>query len=111
MSHPPGCPDHTLLGSVLTPSGRPLPGARVSLRDDPDVVATTDAQGAFRVPGICASSRANVSAQMDGFSMGATQAQANSSVSAVVTVILHQLGRDPLGDVRQETVVGVRAGP
>lgn len=75
------------------------------------MVATTDAQGAFRVPGICASSRANVSAQMDGFSMGATQAQANSSVSAVVTVILHQLGRDTLGDVRQETVVGVRAGP
>ncbi|XP_051684166.2 cartilage intermediate layer protein 2 isoform X1 [Oryctolagus cuniculus] len=87
----PGCPDHTLLGSVLTPSSRPLPGARVSLRDDPDVVATTDARGAFRVPGVCASSRTNVSAQMDGFSAGAAQAQANSSVSAVVTVILHQL--------------------
>uniref|UniRef100_A0A9L0T7I9 Cartilage intermediate layer protein 2 n=1 Tax=Equus caballus TaxID=9796 RepID=A0A9L0T7I9_HORSE len=55
-----GCPDHILLGSVVTPSGRPLPGARVFLRDWPGTVATSDAQ-------------------------------ANGSISAVVTVVLNKL--------------------
>ncbi|XDA76199.1 hypothetical protein R6Z07F_006343 [Ovis aries] len=86
-----GCPDHILLGSVVTPSGHPLPGARVSLRDWPGTVATSDAHGTFRMPGVCASSRANVSAQMDGFSAGMAQAQANSSMSAVATVVLNKL--------------------
>lgn len=88
-----GCPDHILLGSVVTPSGHPLPGARVSLRDWPGTVATSDAHGTFRMPGVCASSRANVSAQMDGFSAGMAQAQANSSMSAVATVVLNKLGK------------------
>lgn len=87
------CPDHILLGSVVTPSGRPLPGARVSLRDWSGAVAITDAHGTFRMPGVCASSRANVSAQMDGFSTGLGQAQANDSISAVVTVVLNKLGK------------------
>lgn len=88
-----GCPNHILLGSVVTSSGRPLPGARVSLRDWPDTVATSDAHGTFRMPGVCASSRANVSAQMDGFSAGMAQSQANSSKSAVVTIVLDKLGK------------------
>ncbi|XP_015987808.2 cartilage intermediate layer protein 2 [Rousettus aegyptiacus] len=86
-----GCPNHVLLGSVVTPSGRPLLGARVSLRDWPGPVATSDAHGSFQMPGVCAGSRANVSAQMDGFSAGMAQAQANSSVSAVVTIVLDKL--------------------
>lgn len=45
------------------------------------------------MPGVCASSRANVSAQMDGFSAGMAQAQANGSISAVVTVVLNKLGK------------------
>lgn len=88
-----GCPNHILLGSVVTPSGRPLLGARVSLRDWPGTVATSDAHGTFRMPGVCASSRTNVSAQMDGFSAGMAQAQANSSISAVVTIVLDKLGK------------------
>ncbi|PNJ28226.1 CILP2 isoform 2 [Pongo abelii] len=84
------CPDHILLGSVVTPSGQPLPGARVSLRDQPGTVATSDAHGTFRVPGVCADSRANIRAQMDGFSAGEAQAQANGSIS-VVTIILDKL--------------------
>lgn len=88
-----GCPNHVLLGSVVTPSGRPLLGARVSLRDWPGPVATSDAHGSFQMPGVCAGSRANVSAQMDGFSAGMAQAQANSSVSAVVTIVLDKLGK------------------
>lgn len=87
------CPNHVLLGSVVTPSGRPLPGARVSLRDWSGTVAITDAHGTFRMPGVCANSRANVSAQMDGFSAGLGQAQANGSISAVVTVVLNKLGK------------------
>ncbi|ELK19226.1 Cartilage intermediate layer protein 2, partial [Pteropus alecto] len=86
-----GCPNHVLLGSVVTPSGRPLPGARVSLRDWPGPVATSDAHGSFQMSGVCAGSRANVSAQMDGFSAGMAQAQANSSMSAVVTIVLDKL--------------------
>ncbi|XP_006871756.1 PREDICTED: cartilage intermediate layer protein 2 [Chrysochloris asiatica] len=86
-----GCPDHVLLGTVVTPSGRPLPGAKVFLRGRPGSVATSDAHGTFRVPGICTSSQANVSAQMAGFSVGVAQAQANSSISAVVTVVLGKL--------------------
>lgn len=88
-----GCPNHILLGSVVTPSGRPLPGAKVSLRDWPGTVATSDAHGTFRMPGVCASSQTNVSAQMDGFSAGTAQAQANSSLSAVVTIVLEKLGK------------------
>lgn len=88
-----GCPNHILLGSVVTPSGRPLPGAKVSLRDWPGTVATSDAHGTFRMPGVCASSQTNVSAQMDGFSAGTAQAQANSSISAVVTIVLDKLGK------------------
>ncbi|TEA31109.1 hypothetical protein DBR06_SOUSAS14010055 [Sousa chinensis] len=86
-----GCTDHILLGSVVTPSGCPLPGARVSLRDWPGTMATSHAHGTFWVPGVCASSRANVSARMDGFSAGMAQAQANSSISAVVSVVLNKL--------------------
>ncbi|XP_007943579.1 cartilage intermediate layer protein 2 [Orycteropus afer afer] len=86
-----GCPDHVLLGTVVTPSGRPLPGARVFLRGQPGTVATSDAHGTFRVPGICASSQANISAQVDGFSAGMAQAQANGSNSAVVTLVLKKL--------------------
>uniref|UniRef100_A0A8C9QD91 Cartilage intermediate layer protein 2 n=1 Tax=Spermophilus dauricus TaxID=99837 RepID=A0A8C9QD91_SPEDA len=85
------CPDHILLGLVVTPSGRPLSGARVSLRARPGTVATSDAQGTFQVPGFCASNQANVSAQMDGFSVGVAQAQANGTNSAVVTIVLDKL--------------------
>ncbi|XP_051033995.1 cartilage intermediate layer protein 2 [Phodopus roborovskii] len=87
------CPDHILLGSVVTPSGRPLPGARVFLQARPGTVATSDTHGTFLVPGVCAGSQANVSAQMDGFSTGTGQAHANSSNSAVVTIILKELGK------------------
>lgn len=86
------CPDHTLLGSVVTQSGHLLPGARISLRDSPGTVAISDEHGTFRMPGVCASSRANVSAQMDGFLAGVGQAQANGSISALVTVVLTKLG-------------------
>ncbi|KAG8517268.1 Cartilage intermediate layer protein 2 [Galemys pyrenaicus] len=86
-----GCPDHVLLGLVVTPSGQILPGARVSLKDQPGTVTTSDVHGNFRMPGICATSRANVSVQMNGFSAGMAQAQANSSISAVVTVVLEKL--------------------
>ncbi|KAI5931412.1 Cartilage intermediate layer protein 2 [Manis javanica] len=85
------CPDHTLLGSVVTQSGHLLPGARISLRDSPGTVAISDEHGTFRMPGVCASSRANVSAQMDGFLAGVGQAQANGSISALVTVVLTKL--------------------
>ncbi|XP_047387653.1 cartilage intermediate layer protein 2 [Sciurus carolinensis] len=85
------CPDHILLGLVVTPSGRPLSGARVSLRARPGTIATSDAQGTFRVPGFCASNQANVSAQMDGFSVGVAQAQANGTNSTVVTIVLDKL--------------------
>nr|XP_004665973.2 cartilage intermediate layer protein 2 [Jaculus jaculus] len=88
-----GCPDHVLLGLVVTPSGQPLQGARVSLRARPGTVATSNAHGTFSVSGVCASSHANVSAQMDGFSAGVAQAQANSSNSAMVTIILEKLGK------------------
>ena len=63
------------------------------MRDWPGTIATSDAHGTFRMPGVCASSRANVSAQMDGFSAGMTQAQANSSMSSVATVVLNKLGK------------------
>ncbi|XP_004873539.1 cartilage intermediate layer protein 2 isoform X1 [Heterocephalus glaber] len=86
-----GCPDHILLGSVVTSSGRPLSGARVSLQTQPGTIATSDAHGAFRVPGICAGSRANVSAQMDGFSPGLAQARDNGSSSLVATIVLDKL--------------------
>jgi hypothetical protein len=84
---------------VVTPSGRPLLGARVSLRDGagPGTVTTSDARGTFRVPGVCAGSRANVSAQMDGFSTGVAQAQGNSSSSSTVTIVLDKLGEGPFG--------------
>uniref|UniRef100_A0A8C6W598 Cartilage intermediate layer protein 2 n=1 Tax=Nannospalax galili TaxID=1026970 RepID=A0A8C6W598_NANGA len=88
-----GCPDDILLGSVVTPSGRPLPGARVSLRTRPGTIATSDAHGNFRVSGVCAGSQANVSAQMDGFSAGMARAHANGSNSAVVTIVLEKLGK------------------
>ncbi|XP_006778457.2 PREDICTED: cartilage intermediate layer protein 2 [Myotis davidii] len=91
-----GCPNHILLGSVVTPSGRPLPGAKVSLRDWPGTVATSDAHGTFWMPGVCASSQTNVSAQMDGFSAGTAQARANSSISAVVTIVLDKLEKPHL---------------
>ncbi|XP_021493759.2 cartilage intermediate layer protein 2 [Meriones unguiculatus] len=87
------CPDHILLGTVVTPSGRPLPGARVSLPARPGTAATSGSHGTFRVPGVCAGSRANVSAQMNGFSAGTAQASANSSNSAVVTIVLEELGK------------------
>lgn len=88
-----GCPNHVLLGSVVSTSGRPLIGARVSLRDWPGIVTTSDVHGSFQMPGVCAGSQANVSAQMDGFSAGMAQAQANSSMSAVVTIVLDKLGK------------------
>ncbi|EDL90630.1 cartilage intermediate layer protein 2 (predicted) [Rattus norvegicus] len=88
-----GCPNHILLGSVVTPSGRPLSGARVSLRTRPGTVATSDTHGTFRVPGVCAGSKANVSARMNGFSTGTAQAHANTSNSAVVTIVLEELGK------------------
>ncbi|XP_055975658.1 cartilage intermediate layer protein 2 [Sorex fumeus] len=87
------CPDHVLLGQVVTSLGRPLPGARVSLQDWPGTVATSDAHGTFQMPGVCSSSRANVSARMDGFSAGVAQAQANGSTSTVVTLVLERLER------------------
>lgn len=90
-----GCPNHILLGSVVTPSGRPLSGARVSLRTRPGTVATSDTHGTFRVPGVCAGSKANVSARMNGFSTGTAQAHANTSNSAVVTIVLEELGECP----------------
>ncbi|XP_037674262.1 cartilage intermediate layer protein 2 [Choloepus didactylus] len=86
-----GCPDHVLLGTVVTPSGRLLPGAQVSVQGWPDAMTTSDAHGIFRVPGVCAGSGVNVSAQMDGFSTGMAQAQANGSVSAVVSIVLEKL--------------------
>ncbi|XP_005333005.2 cartilage intermediate layer protein 2 isoform X2 [Ictidomys tridecemlineatus] len=85
------CPDHILLGLVVTPSGRPLSGARVFLRARPGTIATSDAQGTFQVPGFCASNQANVSAQMDGFSVGVARVQANGTNSAVVTIVLDKL--------------------
>ncbi|KFO22622.1 Cartilage intermediate layer protein 2 [Fukomys damarensis] len=85
------CPDHILLGSVVTSLGRPLSGARVSLKTQPGTVTTSDARGTFRVPGICASSRVNVSAQLDGFSLGLAQARDNGSSSSVVTIVLDKL--------------------
>ncbi|XP_042527185.1 cartilage intermediate layer protein 2 [Dipodomys spectabilis] len=88
-----GCPDHVLLGSVVSAAGRPLPGARVSLGAGPGAVATSDARGTFRVPGVCAGGRANVSAQLDGFSAGRARAAANGSASAVVTIVLEKLGK------------------
>ncbi|KAM4887970.1 cartilage intermediate layer protein 2 [Thomomys bottae] len=88
-----GCPDHILLGSVVTASGRPLVGARVSLGPRHSTVAISDAHGTFRVPGVCAGSQANISAQLDGFSAGLARATANSSSSAVVTVVLDKLGK------------------
>ncbi|ERE91172.1 cartilage intermediate layer protein 1 [Cricetulus griseus] len=87
------CPDHILLGSVVTPSGRPLPGARVFLKARPGTIATSDTHGTFLVPGVCAGGQTNVSAQMDGFSTGTALAHANSSNSAVVTIVLKELGK------------------
>ncbi|XP_040842300.1 cartilage intermediate layer protein 2 [Ochotona curzoniae] len=84
-----GCSNHTLLGSVVTPAGRPLPGARVSLWGQRDVMVTSDAHGAFQLPGVC--NGTNISAQVDGYSAGTAQARANSSISAVVTIVLQEL--------------------
>lgn len=56
-------------------------------------MATSDARGTFQMAGVCASSQTNVSAQMDGFSAGMAQSQANSSISAVVTIVLDKLGK------------------
>ena len=95
------CSDHILLGSVVTPSGRPLPGARVFLRARPGTVATSDTHGTFRVPGVCAGGQVNVSAQMDGFSVGTAQANANSSNSAVATIVLKELGECPYSQERR----------
>ncbi|XP_060037867.1 cartilage intermediate layer protein 2 isoform X1 [Erinaceus europaeus] len=85
------CPDHSLLGRVVSPSGQPLQGVRVSLREWPGAKATSDAYGSFRMPGVCADSLANVSAHVDGFLGGEAQAHANSSVSSVVTLVLEKL--------------------
>lgn len=89
------CPNHILLGSVVTTSGRPLSGARVSLRTRPGIIATSGTHGTFQVPGVCAGSKASVSAQMNGFSAGTAQVHANSSNTAAVTIILEELGEYP----------------
>lgn len=101
-----GCPNHILLGSVVTPSGRPLSGARVSLRTRPGTIATSGTHGTFQVPGVCAGSKASVSAQMNGFSAGTAQAHANSSNTATVTIILEELGECP----RSQEHVSYRGG-
>ncbi|KAM5237962.1 cartilage intermediate layer protein 2 [Ctenodactylus gundi] len=90
------CPDHILLGSVVTPSGRPLSGARVSLHAQSGIIATSDAHGRFQIPRVCASSRANISAHMDGFSAGMAQVQANGSNSATVTIVLDKIKKPHL---------------
>lgn len=77
---------------MVTPAGRPLPGARVSLWGQRDVMVTSDAHGAFQLPGVC--NGTNISAQVDGYSAGTAQARANSSISAVVTIVLQELGRE-----------------
>ena len=63
------------------------------MSDWPGTVTASDAHGTFRMPGVCANSRTNVSAKMDGFFAGVAQAQANSSTSAVVTIVLDKLGK------------------
>lgn len=92
---------------MVTQSGQPLPGARVFLRARPGTVATSDTHGTFWVPGVCAASQVNVSAQMDGFSVGTAQAHANSSSSAVVTIVLKELGECPYSQEHRVTGEGV----
>lgn len=72
------------------------------MRAQPGTVATSNAHGTFRVPGICAGGQANMSAQADGFSVGVAQAQANSSNSAVVTIVLNKLSKYPRGREQEE---------
>uniref|UniRef100_A0A5F8HKX2 Cartilage intermediate layer protein 2 n=1 Tax=Monodelphis domestica TaxID=13616 RepID=A0A5F8HKX2_MONDO len=83
------CQDHVLVGTVVTPTGRPLPGARVTLKGRPKPsLAITDARGSFRVAGICSDGHTNVSVQLEGFAPGVGQAVANNSTMASVTPYL-----------------------
>ncbi|XP_068943024.1 cartilage intermediate layer protein 2 [Petaurus breviceps papuanus] len=83
------CQDHVLVGTVVTPAGRPLPGARVTLKGRPKpILATTDARGSFRVAGICSDGHTNVSVQLEGFAQGLGRAVTSNSTTASVAVIL-----------------------
>lgn len=83
------------MGTVVTPAGRPLLGARVTLKGRPKpILATTDARGSFRVAGICSGDHTNVRVQLEGFAQGLGQAVAHNSTTASVTVILRTLGKE-----------------
>lgn len=90
------CPDHTLLGTVVSAEGSALANARVALQDRPQAtLARTDQRGRFRVPGVCAGSAANVTVQLERFSPGAAPVIASGPQTSTVQVTLRRLGEGP----------------
>ncbi|XP_059575473.1 cartilage intermediate layer protein 2 isoform X2 [Alligator mississippiensis] len=86
------CPDHTLLGTVVSAEGSALANARVALQDRPQAtLARTDQRGRFRVPGVCAGSAANVTVQLERFSPGAAPVIASGPQTSTVQVTLRRL--------------------
>ncbi|XP_075758912.1 cartilage intermediate layer protein 2 isoform X2 [Pelodiscus sinensis] len=86
------CPDHTLVGTVLSAEGATLANARVTLQAQPRaVLARTDRRGSFSIRGVCAGHGANVSVQLEAFAPGQAPIVSNGSRTSWVRVTLHRL--------------------
>ncbi|XP_074834392.1 cartilage intermediate layer protein 2 [Carettochelys insculpta] len=85
------CPDHTLVGTILSADGAALANARVALKAKPQaVLARSDHRGHFSIQGVCAGSGASVSVQLEPFAPGEAPIISNGSSSSWVQVTLQR---------------------
>ncbi|XP_028857134.1 cartilage intermediate layer protein 1 isoform X2 [Denticeps clupeoides] len=83
------CEGHVLHGEVLSLTGVPVAGARVSLANQPKVTqAHTNNKGLFRIPGICSTSTATLIITKEKFASVTTSSVSNGTHKSWVRAVL-----------------------
>ncbi|XP_067824739.1 cartilage intermediate layer protein 1 [Heptranchias perlo] len=85
------CDRHVLLGTVWSAEGAPLARSRIAMEEQPHAtLTTTDESGSFRIPGVCANSKARLLIERAKFATSVFEAVQNSTEASVVKAVLRR---------------------
>nr|XP_033812394.1 cartilage intermediate layer protein 2 [Geotrypetes seraphini] len=86
------CHDHVLEGRVFSTEGMPLANAKVALQEKPlDILTTSGQSGGFRVLGICADGKTNVTIRLEKYAPATLPTIINGSKTSSVQVVLRRV--------------------
>ncbi|XP_036377522.1 cartilage intermediate layer protein 1 [Megalops cyprinoides] len=83
------CEGHLLQGEVLSLTGVPVSGARISLASQPKLIrAQTDARGLFKLPGFCPSNQTLINIQREKYAPLTIPTHSNSTRTSWVRAVM-----------------------